>query len=135
MTFLPNDFLRRMIGEKVVLPANASSCTIPKGIFDGVDGAMVNGIAYGEELNLAQPPRPADPKIAWEPIWAVKVRVKSTGMVPLGMEDMEDARASRRGTERAPRGSAQPAPREQQPPNPMDDASEAVNKLKGLFKF
>jgi hypothetical protein len=133
--YLPNDFLRRMISEKVVLPASASTCTIPKGVFDGVDGAMVNGVAYGEELNVAQPPRPADPKIAWEPIWAVKVRVKSTGMVPLGMEDMEDARASRRGTERAPRANPQNAPREEKAPNPMDDAADAVNKLKGIFKF
>ena len=135
MTFLPNDFLRRMISEKVVLPASTSTCTIPKGIFDAVEGAMVNGIAYGEEQNLAQPPRPADPKIAWDPIWAVKVRVKSTGMVPLGMEDMEDARASRRGTDRAPRASTQSAPREEKAPNPMDDATDAVNKLKGMFKF
>jgi len=135
MTFLPNDFLRRMISEKVVLPASTSTCTIPKGIFDAVEGAMVNGIAYGEEQNLAQPPRPADPKIAWDPIWAVKVRVKSTGMVPLGMGDMDDARASRRGTERAPRASTQSAPREEKAPNPMDDATDAVNKLKGMFKF
>ena len=101
MNYLPNDFVRRMISEKVVLPATATSCTIPKGVFEGVEGAMVNGIAYGEELNLAQPPRPADPKIAWEPIWAVKVRVKSTGMTPLGMGDMDDRRASRRGGDRS----------------------------------
>jgi len=134
MSYLPNDFLHRMISEKVVLPPSASSCTIPKGIFEGVEGAMVNGIAYGEELNLAQPPRPADPKIAWEPIWAVKVRVKSTGMVPLGI-DAGEGRAARRGSERAPRDSAPTPPPADKAPNPMDDAADAVNKLKGMFKF
>ena len=35
MTYLPNDFLRRMIGDKVVLPPSVTSCTIPKGVFAG----------------------------------------------------------------------------------------------------
>jgi hypothetical protein len=136
--YLPNDFLRRMISEKVVMPPSTTTCTIPKGIFDGVDGAMVNGVAYGEELNLAQPPRPSDPKVAWEPIWAVKVRVKSTGMLPLGMDEMEESRGARR--ERAPRGSANapqaPAePPQQAAPTPTDPALDAVNKLKGLIRF
>jgi len=144
MNYLPNDYLRKMIAEKVVLPPSASTCTIPKGIFEGVEGAMVNGIAYGEELNLAQPPRPADPKVAWEPIWAVKVRVKSTGMTPLGMEDGGDSRASRRGQrqptrEAAPSSPTSPSspasPPPEKAPSPVDDAADAVNKLKGLFKF
>jgi len=137
MNYLPNDFLRRMIGEKVVLPASATSCTLPKGVFDGVEGAMVNAIAYGEELNLAQPPRPADPKVAWEPVWAVKVRVKSTGMTPLGMGDAEDRRSQRRGGERPPAGSsASPMPSaEPKPANPVDDAADAVKNLRKLLPF
>jgi len=138
MGYLPNDFLRRMIADKVVLPASATSCTIPKGIFENVDGAMVNGIAYGEELNLAHPPRPADPKVAWEPVWAVKVRVKSTGMVPLGMDETGESRGARRRDRGEPQGSASappPAAEPQQPPSPADSALDAVNKLKGLIKF
>jgi hypothetical protein len=129
-----------MINEKAVMPPSTTRCTIPKGIFGGADGAMVTGIAYGEELNLAQPPRPADPKVAWQPVWAVKVRVKSTGMAPLGMDDEGSARGSRRGQRptSTPR-DAPPTPQSAQPaekaPSPMDDAADAVNKLKGLFKF
>jgi hypothetical protein len=41
-------------------------------------------IAYGAELNLVQPPRPQDPRTPWEQQWAVRVRVKSTLMAPLG---------------------------------------------------
>jgi hypothetical protein len=133
MTYLPNDFLRRMIAEKVVLPATATSCAIPAGVFDGVDGAMVQTIAYGEELDLVHPPRPADPKVPWEQVWTARVRVKSTGMVPLGMG--EDGEAPPRGA--PPPGSAgQPSagspPPDGKPPNPVD---EAVKGLKGLFKF
>ncbi len=131
MTYLPNDFLRRMIGEKVVLPPSVTSCTIPRGIFEGVDGGMVNGIAYGEELNLAHPPRPADPKVAWEPIWAVKVRVKSTGMTPLGMSEREERRATRRsGSAPSSMPSAEP-----KPASPTDDAGEAVKSLRRLLPF
>ena len=103
MTYLPNDFLRRMIGDKVVLPPSVTSCTIPKGVFAGAEGGMVNGIGYGEELNLAQPPRPADPKIPWEPIWAVKVRVKSTGH-----DAARDERAGRAAPGAPRRGFANP---------------------------
>ena len=90
---------------------------------------MVQTIAYGEELSLVHPPRPADPKIAWEQIWTVKVRVKSTGMVPLGMGDgdadagrnrgrvqsrqhwrLRFARGRYPGGYRVPRGSAAPEP-------------------------
>jgi hypothetical protein len=131
MSYLPNDFLRRMINEKVVLPPSVTSCTIPKGVFDGVEGGMVNGIAYGEELNLVHPPRPTDPKVAWEQIWTVKVRVKSTGMTPLGMGDAEERRSTRRSGERRP-ADAPPSsmpPADPQPANPVDDAVKGLRKL------
>ena len=135
MNYLPNDFVRRMINEKVVLPASATSCTIPKGVFEGVEGGMVNGIAYGEELNLAQPPRPADPKIAWEPVWAVKVRVKSTGMTPLGMEDAGERRGARRGGQRPSSDGMAPSSAEPNAPPPADPATEAMKGLRKLLPF
>ena len=52
---------------------------------------MLRMIAYGNELNLAHPPRPTDPKLAWEPEWALKVRVKSVANAMLGMPAMDDA--------------------------------------------
>lgn len=133
MTWLPNDFRQRMISEKVVLPVSVTSCTIPRGIFEGVEGAMVNGIAYGEELNLAHPPRPSDPKVAWEPVWAVKVRVKSVGMTPLGMDEQAERRGARRGDERMPAGGAGAAA--QKPASPVDEATEAMKGLRKLLPF
>ena len=125
MTWLPNDFLRKMIADKVVLPPERRAARIPAGIFEGVQGAMVQTIAYGEELNLVHPPRPADPKVAWEQIWTAQVRVKSTGMVPLGMGDGERGAPARRPLPAARRREvaavATPAP-EDKPPNPVDDA-------------
>jgi hypothetical protein len=137
MNYLPNDFLRRMIDEKVVLPPSTNTCAIPKGVFAGVEGAMVNSIAYGEELNLVQPPRPADPRVAWEQVWTVKVRVKSVGMTPLGMEDAGERRGARRGSDRAPAGASPTptAPAEQKPPSPMDDAADMLNKARKLLPF
>jgi len=86
--------VKKLTGEKVVLAPSVQSCAIPAGIFGGVEGAMVRMIAYGPELNLAHPPRPTNPKAPWDPEWAVRVRVKSTGMTMLGMEGRGGGRAS-----------------------------------------
>lgn len=84
MDYLTPAKVKQLIGEKVVLPPSTDKCAIPEGIFGAAEGAMVRLIAYGPELNLAHPPRPADPKARWEPDWAVRVRIKSTGMTMLG---------------------------------------------------
>lgn len=57
---------------------------------------MVRMIAYGPELHLAHPPRPANPKAPWDPEWAVRVRVKSTGMAILGMDERAEAQSKER---------------------------------------
>lgn len=93
MDYLAPAQVRKLIGEKVVLAPNVQSCAIPDGIFAGAEGAMVRMIAYGPELNLAHPPRPANPKAPWDPEWAVRVRIKSTGMTVLGMEDQGAGRS------------------------------------------
>ncbi|HJV71760.1 hypothetical protein [Ideonella sp.] len=82
-----NPAVDRWLKEKVLLAPDVSHCTVPKGVFPG-EGAMLRMIAYGSELNLAHPPRPSDPKVAWEPVWAVKLRVKSVTGAMLGMADM-----------------------------------------------
>ncbi|HEY3247237.1 MAG TPA: hypothetical protein VGK88_02945 [bacterium] len=76
--YLSNANIDRWTADKVLLPASATQCAVPKGIFAGADGAIVRMIAHGQELNLVFPQRPADPKVAWEQQWAVRVRVKST---------------------------------------------------------
>lgn len=124
-----NPAVDRWLQEKVLLAPAVTRCTVPKGIFGEGGGAMLRMIAYGSELNLAHPPRPADPKIPWEPQWAVKVRVKSVANALLGM-DMGEMQ----------RGSAQRSPsQEPASPPPTDEKKQEeklpdpVNILKGIF--
>ena len=80
LDYLPPASVERWVRERVLLPASATSCRVPRGIFAGADGAMARLIAYGPELNIVHPPRPANPE------WSARVRVKSTAMALLGME-------------------------------------------------
>ncbi|MDP1900188.1 MAG: hypothetical protein Q8K96_07015 [Rubrivivax sp.] len=84
LDYQTNPAVDRWLKEKVLLPRQATSCEVPKGLFTG-PGAMLRMIAYGNELNLAHPPRPTDPRVAWEPDWTAKIRVKSVAMAMLGM--------------------------------------------------
>lgn len=74
----------RWVREKVLLAPTVTECAVPQGIFAKQQGPMLRMIAYGPELNLAYPARPADVTIPWEPEWAVRVRNKSTVMATLG---------------------------------------------------
>ena len=121
-----NPAVDRWLKEKVLLEPTVTRCTVPKGIFGEGGGAMLRMIAYGSELNLAHPPRPADPKVAWEPQWAVKLRVKSVANAMLGMDMGSTPRGS---TAQAPRSTDAPpasAPKE-------EDQLSPVNILKGLL--
>ncbi|WP_202843771.1 hypothetical protein [Luteimonas saliphila] len=94
VNYLTGSYIDRWLGQKVLLPASTTRCTIPQGIFkstraDGEGMASVNMIAYGPETNITWPPRPADPKAPWDPEWNVRVRTKSTTMAMLGV-DMGD---------------------------------------------
>ncbi len=117
LDYQSNANIDKWIKEKVVLPASATTCAVPAGIFGEQGGGMLRMIAYGSESYFAFPPRPTDPKIAWEPDWQTKTRVKSTFMSMLG--GFGDA-----GERESP--SQKAAPREEKKPNP-------VELLKGLF--
>lgn len=82
--YLSGANIERWLTDKVLLPASTTQCAVPRGIFAGAEGAFVRMIAYGGEMNLVQPPRPADPRVAWEQQWVVRTRVKSTVQTLLG---------------------------------------------------
>lgn len=123
--------------DKVLLPPTTTRCDIPKGIFPEGSGGMLRMIAYGSELDLAYPPRPTDPTVAWEPDWALKVRVKSVAMSMLGMPGgMEGATppsaAGAQGTSTPP-ADQPPADQQGQPPKKkkgfsLSDAIEAAKQ-------
>ena len=108
-----NAAVDRWLKEKVLMSPATTRCTVPKGVFSA-EGAMLRLIGYGNELSLAHPPRPADAKAAWEPVWAVKLRVKSVASSMLGMPEMDgmDKSADARPL---PSPSADPAPKDKKP--------------------
>ncbi len=83
MDYLSTPNLDLWLADKTLLPTSQTQCAIPAGIFAKAQGAMVRGIAYGQELNLIHPPRPTDRRVAWAQEWSARVRVKSVAMLPL----------------------------------------------------
>ena len=119
-----NPAVERWVKEKVLLEPGTTRCTVPKGVLPA-EGAMLRLIAYGPELNLVHPPRPADPRAAWEPQWSVQLRVKSMATSIAGMPSMGEAMKPEIG---APGGQAGAVDR--------DNGSRlpgAVDLLRGLF--
>jgi hypothetical protein len=134
LEYQTNAAVDRWLGEKVLLAPATTKCAVPKEILG--NAGMLRMIAYGTEMNVAYPPRPADPAIAWEPQWAAKVRVKSTfqGMLGMNMADMSGGRArspSQAQAEQQPPNPQQP----EKAPSPMDELQKAnpINVLRGLF--
>ncbi len=116
-----NAAVDRWLREKVLLTPATTRCTVPKGVFSG-EGAMLRLIGYGNELNLAHPPRPTDAKAPWEPVWAVKVRVKSVANAMLGMPEMGGMDKS---------AEAQPAPAREREPEAKKPG--ALDILRGVL--
>jgi hypothetical protein len=130
LDYASNTNVDTWLKEKVLLPTSQNECAIPAGIFAKSEGAMLRGIAYGQELNLAHPPRPVDKRIAWEPEWAAKIRVKALTMVILG----EDGVAANPG-QQTPDSTRGPAPADpsNKPPVGIPGLPDIGKALKGLF--
>jgi hypothetical protein len=130
MDYQTNVAVDRWLKEKVLLTPQTTTCTVPKGIF-GENGGMLRVIAYGDELNLAHPPRPKDPKAKWEPVWAVKLRVKSVTNGMLGMS--EEGRPGRSGSARE-QGDARSERRRSSEESPDElKLEKPLELLKGIF--
>jgi len=127
-----NAAVDKWLKEKVLLSPATTKCAVPK---EAAGTGMLRAIAYGTELNMAYPPRPKDPAVAWEPDWNVKIRVKSMTTTMLGMEgaggmggmegmdDMTDAPAPAEGE-----AAAAPAeePKKKKGFNPFDVVKDVV---------
>ncbi|QNN47794.1 hypothetical protein H9L17_06605 [Thermomonas brevis] len=93
--YLGGGQIDKWLKQKILLPATATGCTIPKGIFAGastVQGqqqampGMLAMTAYGPERWITWPPKPADPKQPWNPEWSVRLRAKSSATAMLGVD-------------------------------------------------
>ena len=131
MDYLSSPDVRKFIKGKVVMDPKVTSCDIPKGIFNDAPG-MLQFIAYGEDLHAAYPPKPKDPKEFWDIKWAARVRLKSTGMMPLGVEGGEGTkRPAKKGKmqdEESSTGAQKSGQEEEGNKNPL-------KKFKGMFGF
>jgi hypothetical protein len=127
MGFLPPAETERLIRENVVMKGDTTQCQVPRQVAEAAGGElmMLNLNAFGPELNVVHPPRPEDPRITWEQVYAVKLRLRSfTGMMA-GMEGRGERQAQRQ---------EQPAEPGAAPSATVPAAADAVkNVLKGLF--
>ncbi|MDO8890516.1 MAG: hypothetical protein Q7V00_01585 [Sulfurimicrobium sp.] len=92
MDYVPTGEVRKLIKERVIMPPSNTECKIPQGVFKDA-GAMLQFIAYGQDLDLSHPARPKNPPKGWMPDWNTKVRLKSTTMTMLGQDPREKAAA------------------------------------------
>jgi len=60
LDYLAPGQVKRLIGQKAVMPSEQTKCAIPAEVTSGAPIGMLSMIAYGEETNFADPPRPAD---------------------------------------------------------------------------
>jgi hypothetical protein len=124
-----NAAVDRWLKDKVLLAPTTTKCAVPK---EAAAQGMLRAIAYGTEVNMAYPPRPTDPKIAWEPEWNVKIRVKSMTSGMFGMPDMPGPGGADDAGEMtdAPSPTEEAAPAEQPKKkkkfNPLDVVKDVV---------
>ena len=120
--YLSNADITRLVANKTLMGPATRACAVPKEVMDAMPQGLVQMVAYGGEANFAYPPRPADPKAAWNQQWAVKVRYRSAtgGLLGMAMPDMGGGR-----------GAGGPPP-PGQPPQPPPRKPKASDILKGL---
>ncbi len=128
MNYLAPSDVHRFIKEKVVMGPEVTNCAIPQGIFKDAKGAAVQFIGYGDELNIAWPPKPKDSKKPHDYIWAMKLRNKSTGMLPLGQEEGREGRKARSRQSEQEEKSADTEKSEEEP-------QKKKGLIRGIFGF
>lgn len=81
-----------LVKDRTVLAPTTTSCVIPAEVRRAApDFRMGMMTAFGPEESFAHPPRPADPKAAWNLEWTARIRHRSTTswMDMAGMPDMD----------------------------------------------
>ena len=124
--------LARGVASHTLMSPDTTSCQVPKEVVDAAPQGFMQMVAYGREANFVYPPRPTDPKIAWNRQWEVKVRYRSAtgGLLGMTMPGMGGGRGAQGA---APGGPAQ-AGQDQPPPDPAAARRRAIlNGLGGLI--
>ncbi len=96
-----------LVKERTVMPPATTSCLVPAEVRKAApDFRMGTLTAFGPQEDFSFPPRPADPKAAWNLEWTARIRHRSTttwmdmpgmgdmgGMSGMSERDDDDARA------------------------------------------
>lgn len=85
-----------LVRDRTVMPPSQTSCMVPAEVRNAApEFRMGTLMAYGPQEDFAYPPRPADPKAAWNLEWTARIRHRSSttwmdmpGMA--GMSGMND---------------------------------------------
>ncbi len=133
-TWLPPSEVARLIKDRVVMSPATTECTVPPDVVKQAETPMVTFTGYGDELNVVHPPRPTDPKVTWEQIYAVKVRQRTGAMLMLS----EGQGGSSLGRSPADEGSAGGESSQTQRPPATPTLQDAIKEgvggvLRGLF--
>ncbi|MBW8753343.1 MAG: hypothetical protein JF595_04220 [Sphingomonadales bacterium] len=68
-----------LVRDRTVLPPAATSCVVPAEVGrDAPDFRFGTLTAFGPEESFSYPPRPADPRAAWNLQWTARIRHRST---------------------------------------------------------
>jgi len=110
----PQD-IARLLQQKVLMPAGASSCTVPTEVAKAAPQSMLALTAFGGEANFSHPARPAKAPAGWRPDWTVKLRTKSSYTGLLGTDFAEMMAGRDDGDEDEASPAAMPAQRKQKP--------------------
>ena len=84
--YLPPSEVRRLVAEQVVMAPQTTECIVPEEVRNAGAMGMLSMIAYGDEVNFADPPRPSSAKAPWNLKYVVKVRFKSTTSLMMGLD-------------------------------------------------
>ena len=86
MAHLDPQDIARLLQQKILMPAIASSCTVPAEVAQAAPQSMLLVTAFGGEANFSHPARPAKAPASWRPEWTVKLRTKSAYTGLLGQD-------------------------------------------------
>lgn len=87
--YLAPSTVGRLVGQRLVMPPSQTRCTVPAEVKQAAGQLMmIQMTAYGPYVEVAYPPRPANPRTPWNPDWTVRVRFRSSTTVLPGIGRM-----------------------------------------------
>lgn len=77
-----------LIRQTIVMPPTQTQCVVPAEVKAAAPEFMLGNLyAYGPEANFAFPPRPANSRTPWRPIWTARARYRATTSWLIGGPD------------------------------------------------